>query len=406
MSDRANDLHDPSNESPRSGSGSGSSSSLLGQEDIHAFQPIDTPDPALLRPEEIAQLDEEWQPPRDDSAMAGVEAGFTPMDSSVDLVLPDTEKPQAAAPSAPPAVGPETSSGVLFGSGGARTGPSPPPRDVPAVTAAPPPPSPAREPAAATAAESPPAGGSGSLLVVLFFTWASIATILAGFYYYQWQYGKREPSPFENLPDDGYLAPAVKRKGIVSPLEHIPPHDLFELGKTRRVGFVAVTPLRIENRRLRLHTSDERESEHPLLVLHLRLENVSMHQSFRPADPGFFFYRVNKTIKGLEKIFPPQLGYTYTFIHPVAGNVKPLLQPFEVMYDFDHRVEGQRFDVLGPGEIQETIVVMESGLDSLEVGGDLVWRVQLRKGLTETGEGVATVIGVRFRKEDVIDKAR
>ncbi len=56
--------------------------------------------------------------------------------------------------------------------------------------------------------------------------------------------------------------------------------------------------------------------------------------------------------------------------------------------------------VLKPGESFETYLpTSESGLD--ELPENLVWRLQIRKGLSPGGNGVTTMIEVPFRKQDI-----
>ena len=73
----------------------------------------------------------------------------------------------------------------------------------------------------------------------------------------------------------------------------------------------------------------------------------------------------------------------------------------------DH-IEGQDYRVLGPGESQTTIVCTDPTdpvFDCLaDFQGEIVWRIQVRRGLAKVGarEVPATaVIGVKFSDRDI-----
>lgn len=234
------------------------------------------------------------------------------------------------------------------------------------------------------AMEPPRTSKSRALLIIFLFTWASIATILAA---WLWM---NQNSMLENLPDDGSL-----QGSIVSPLEWLSGREMVPLGSSLRVGALEVTPLRIENRPVEV--LPDRFLSAPVLVMYLRIKNVSLDQEFHPSDPAFLYPRPERKLAGLSAF--DRCGYTYTFLHP-AGATERLLPPFDLPFELGHAIAGQEFVSLKPGESTELMVI--SGEEAFgELKSDMVWRVKLRKGKSADGKGIATVIGVTFQPGDV-----
>ena len=120
----------------------------------------------------------------------------------------------------------------------------------------------------------------GGSLTTLLFTWASVATILA---IWLWWTRPENPSGLENLPDDGKL-----NSGLVSPTLPLSNRLTIELGETKRVGDLEVTPLGIDFRAIKIVGPDGKQLYEPkTLVLRLRLKNVSAASTFHPTDPLF-----------------------------------------------------------------------------------------------------------------------
>lgn len=249
-----------------------------------------------------------------------------------------------------------------------------------------------REPqraARSTPKSSAPAKGSAArgLLTVLLFTWASIATVLAAWLWLKWP---ETPGALETLPDDGAL-----QGQITSPVEELSSRQLVRFGESKTVGWLRVTPLWIESRPVTV--LPERIVTEPVLVLYLRLTNVSESESFIPADPAFLYPLNGKKLAGLPMF--NSTGYTYSFLHPPEQPHK-LILPFDLPYTLGQTIEGQEFPELKPGESADLVVI--SSEDAYQQLSDrMVWRVKLRKGKTADGRGLATVIGVPFRKVDI-----
>ena len=131
-----------------------------------------------------------------------------------------------------------------------------------------------------------------------------------------------------------------------------------------------------------------------MLKLWLRFENVSRNQSFSPLDPLLLFKR-----------YYQDLGRVVTnqFLCRADQRRKDgdLHHMFELSSSSEFRIAGQHLDaVLGPGDSVETFVPSDENIDDLT--GDLVWRVQFRKGYhPSTRHGVTTLIDVPFNRSDV-----
>jgi hypothetical protein len=257
--------------------------------------------------------------------------------------------------------------------------------------------------------------GRGSLAIVL-FTLTSV--VVVGGISVFWMLADRR-GPLENLPDDGAFAPRrgspgfpqedlermpsdaeLKLGGLVAPDESLSEATILRLGETRPVGNLEVSPLEVEHATLmswRADAPDEKIETGPVLVLRLRVKNVSAKQEFFPLDPAFLYPDPRKQMKSND-LFDGR-GLTYTYLHP-ADRVADVVCPFDLNVRDGWVLEGQEFPKLPPGGQADLIVVSDA--DAMErVRGPMIWRVKLRKGLTATGQGVATVIGVAFDPAEI-----
>lgn len=225
-------------------------------------------------------------------------------------------------------------------------------------------------------------------------------------------------APLENLKDDGVITAKIEGvadfdpsdladmpadseipSGAVAIDEVVSAESTFALGETKRIGNIEVTPLRIEKRTAQSFeksTPDELIETGELFVLVLRVKNVSKSQTFAPLDPAYLYP------SGKRKVMPsgPFKGrpVLYSYIHPV-GSFDTAIFPHDLDYA-NWGFVGHDFPVLAPGEQAELTVISEADVAD-KVKSPMLWRVKLRKGLTATGKGVATVIAVRFAPEDM-----
>ncbi|QDU64119.1 hypothetical protein Pan216_50080 [Planctomycetes bacterium Pan216] len=243
---------------------------------------------------------------------------------------------------------------------------------------------------ARTATAGGTSGGAGktAMIITLLFTWASLATIIAA---WLWMTRPEPPGPLENLKDEGIYS----FKGIVSPLEALTSRQKLRLGETRRIGNLEITPQEIVHRPVKLfpggHPTDK------LLVLKLRVKNVSSDQRFHPTDPTFLYPDREQQIKGLD-VFENR-GYSYSYIQP-GSRSRRLLFHYDLPWREGYTLENHKLKALDPGESITLFLASEEGaFDRLKDNN--TWRVQLRKGILPGGKGVATVVGVEFSKNEI-----
>lgn len=261
-----------------------------------------------------------------------------------------------------------------------------------------------------TANARPGRSGKVSAAIAL----GSLAVFLAVAAISVWVLMRPKPGPLENLHDDGLLQTtalgavsyppgdlerlpddaAVQGAGPIAADEKISPATRFRLGETKRIGNLDVTAVAVEDCELATYKKDEPDSKietGPVLVLRLHVKNVSEKQTFHPLDPAFLYPDPKKQMKTNDLFDGRGLTYTYLQTADRAGKV---ILPYDLKWQ-ERAIEGQDFPKLEPGGKADLIVV--SDMDSPEkVKSPMVWRVKLRKGLTATGQGVATVIGVAF----------
>jgi hypothetical protein len=204
----------------------------------------------------------------------------------------------------------------------------------------------------------------------------------------------------ENLPD---VVPNIQNGEVAlevaPPDADVPRGHVLHLGESQRFGSLRVTPLRVTEGPLEFEHKLEdpeaaRSSSQPVLKLWLRFENVSQDQRFSPLDPLLLFKRHYH-----------ELGHVLTnqFLCRTDERRKDgdLHYVYELSPSSEFEIAGEQLGaVLGPGESVETFIPSEENLDGLT--GDLVWRVQFRKGYhPRTRHGVTTLIDVPFRRSEV-----
>ncbi len=213
--------------------------------------------------------------------------------------------------------------------------------------------------------------------------------------------GRMKTHPLENLPD---VVPKIQN-GEVG-LEVAPPDadvargHVLALGEARRYGSLRVSPLRVTQAALKFeHVLGDptavRPPSEPVLKLWLKFENVSRNQTFSPLDSLLLFKRHYQDFS--------QAALTNQFLcrkeeRTNRGNLHYL---FEISTHSEFRIAGQNLStVLAPGASVEMFIPSEERIDQLT--GDLVWRVQFRKGYhPRTRHGVTTLIDVPFHRRDV-----
>ncbi len=244
-------------------------------------------------------------------------------------------------------------------------------------------------------------------LFTLTLTYAITATILVALLLYARHYG--DPHQLESLPD---LKPPIKNDEIA--LQLVPENAQLPAGHTlklggpgRRFGNVLVTPLRVTRGPMEFEhytgdTTKTREPSKDVLKLHLKFENVSRDQTFEPLDQKLLLSRVpGKTPESPLRAnnFLGQLDQK----HPDAKRVLV----YDMPPSWEWNLKGQNINQeeqtqkLEPGESFETyIATNEEGIDALT--GELVWRVQIRKGYNpKSFRGVTTLVDVLLNSDQI-----
>ncbi len=234
----------------------------------------------------------------------------------------------------------------------------------------------------------------------------AVTAMLAMLLYAKYQ---GDPHQLESLPD---LKPPVKNDEIALQLvpenATLPPGHVLQLGGPgRRFGNVMVTPLRVTRGPLEFEhytgdTSLTREPTGDVLKLYLRFENVSDDQTFEPLDQKLLLTRVSgkdSEAKLRANNFLSSLDQKTT-----DGN---RVLVYDMPPSWEWNIKGQNINQekkpqqLKPGESFETFVATnEQGIDDLT--GELVWRLQIRKGYNpKSFQGVTTLIEVVFNSSQI-----
>ncbi len=206
----------------------------------------------------------------------------------------------------------------------------------------------------------------------------------------------------ESLPD---LKPPMKNgevtvTGYISPVNDLPAGHVLRLGQSQRFGSVRVTPVKVTRGTVKFeHVSGKSALEltdtEPLLKLWLKFENVSQDQTFSPLDPLLVFKR-SKQSRGVKVS-------AHNFLSTVANRkqAKSIFRVYDLPLDLDFAMVGQKLDTrLSPGETWQSFVPSEEV--AVELQGDLVWRVHIRKGYHPASRrGVTTLIDVQFNSSDI-----
>lgn len=244
-------------------------------------------------------------------------------------------------------------------------------------------------------------------LFTLTLTYAIAATILVAMLLYAKYLG--DPHQLESLPD---LKPPIKNDEIALQLvpenAELPPGHTLKLGGPgRRFGNVLVTPLRVTRGPLEFehYTGDTTKTRPPsqdVLKLYLRFENVSSDQTFEPLDQKLLLTRVS------GKTQEAQLRAN-NFVSRVDQKLTDgeRVLTYDMPPSWEWNLKGQNINLedkpqsLKPGESFETYVATnEEGIDALK--GELIWRLQLRKGYNpKSHRGVTTLIEVVFNSDQI-----
>lgn len=244
-------------------------------------------------------------------------------------------------------------------------------------------------------------------LFTLTLTYAIAATIMVAMLLYAKYLG--DPHQLESLPD---LKPPIKNDEIALQLvpenAELPPGHTLKLGGPgRRFGNILVTPLRVTRGPLMFehYTGDATKTRPPsqdVLKLYLRFENVSTDQTFEPLDQKLLLTRVS----GKTQESQLRANNFVSRVDQKRTDGKRVLV-YDMPPSWEWNLKDQNINQeekpqnLEPGESFETYVATnEAGIDDLK--GELVWRLQLRKGYNpKSHRGVTTLIEVVFNSDQI-----
>ncbi len=246
---------------------------------------------------------------------------------------------------------------------------------------------------------SRPATGKsrGSCLGLLLLIVGSYASLITFYAAYLTLLGRTHQ--LESLPDLKTVPQQGGRAVVPRPENDLPRGHELKLGQSQRYGNVRITPLRVTSGPIKFVyfkdvPGNERAPSDPVLKLWLKFENVSDQQIITPIDSTLMYF---------QRGHSPVISYNVIF-RDVDRKKKDGL----FFYNFDRlppesewRIVGQEANrELLPHEEYETFIPSQ---ESVELpSGEVIWRVHFRKGYgPKTGNGVTTLIDVRFDSKDI-----
>ena len=207
----------------------------------------------------------------------------------------------------------------------------------------------------------------------------------------------REAGQLESLPD---LKPIPPGKVAIYKINtQLPAGHTLKLGDHQRYGNLRVEPLKVTRGTIQFQHFEkagkvEDYNSNTVLKLWVKFTNESKEQAFVPLDADLMFRR---RVDAQENVF------ANNFL--VQKLDKPRSYPLVFVFDHpqssDWDMAGQQLGKqLQPGESLETYIpTTEDGIDRLQ--GELLWRVQLRKGHSPSGNGVTTLVEVAFTADQI-----
>lgn len=225
-------------------------------------------------------------------------------------------------------------------------------------------------------------------LFLMVLGYASAATLALLFFIVQ--YLRLPYHQLESLPDIKPPATGISVK-LIDPDNSVAPLHTLRIGEHRRFGNIEVTPLRVSRGPVVVTQADPQKPilpSEPVLKLHLRFRNVSENQTIVPLDRELVFFkegrfgcRSNQFIKR-DGVSAKETGVVRLFDIPIRSPESIENMPLGI--------------ALAPGESMETFLPSDTGgIDELE--GQLIWRLQFRKGQNaQSGNPATTLVDVKF----------
>ena len=235
-----------------------------------------------------------------------------------------------------------------------------------------------------------------AMLLVVVGSYASLLTIYVIYHAFF-----HRTHQLESLPDLETVQQLGGRLVIPLPESNLPPGHMLKLGESRRYGDIRVTPLRVARGPMNFshYTRNAaliRSPSKPVLKLWLKFENVSDQASITPIDPRLmYFQRESEKLIAFNVIFPA--------VEQKSKNGRRFYHFDQLPIESEWQIVGQETKrELLPSESFETFIPSQEGIEGLS--GAVVWRVHFRKGYgPKTGNGVTTLIDVRFNTDEILE---
>jgi hypothetical protein len=221
--------------------------------------------------------------------------------------------------------------------------------------------------------------------------------------------------PLSTIPDNfGEFDPVSRKKvGMKFPADgELPASQVAELGGKIEIGQLAIEPVKVESRPLKIVTEGLRSGAdgHPetrqevrgrAMVLQLRITNTSNEFSIYPLDPAFDRKARGDDQKPATRLVVGKQTFFGGAIEWPLGDKERVKRRYEEQQEKD-------WQPLKPGETRDYVVVSDTDPKITravrETSGMILWRVQVRRGLItfkQKDVPVTAVIGVEFKSSDL-----
>ncbi|MFK7820702.1 MAG: hypothetical protein AB8G99_18435 [Planctomycetaceae bacterium] len=230
-------------------------------------------------------------------------------------------------------------------------------------------------------------------LFLLIASYASAVTIALA-----WLLFSGRTHPLESLPDVRTLAAdELEFVGLNTPL---PAGHTLALNETRRFGDVLITPLRVTREPIEFEHYENKSATRPptgnVLKLWIKFENLADDVAFPPYDTALMSRRVR--VEG--DTFDAKAN-TFLCSADQPRTLENVVLNYEHQFDSEWNIAQQPTQPLSPGSQLTTFAASAEEIPKLN--GDLVWRIQFRKGINRsTRRGVTTLVDITFKATDIL----
>jgi len=223
--------------------------------------------------------------------------------------------------------------------------------------------------------------------------------ITIAFLYLFFSFFQAKPHQLESLPD---VAPPKEGEfRLIRENASLAPGHTLEIGETQRFGHIEITPLAVVRGPLEFEhfqggLGTEIPPTQPVLKLELKIKNVSDDQVFPPLDLDLITIREHD-----PENYDLVHANTWIARESDLSHRKNRILMYNHPPTSEYDIKGLVTRPLNPGEEVETFIPsQEANLGQLE--GDLVWRLQIRKGFHPVSmNGVTTLVDVKFSADKV-----